>query len=319
MFGKTKHIHFVGIGGSGMSGIAEVLLDLGYTVTGSDVCESATTKHLRDVGAIVTIGHDEKNINNAQVVVASSAISSFNPEIRAAKGSRVPVIHRAEMLAELMRLKQGIAIAGAHGKTTTTSMLAAVLEDSFLDPTIVIGGRVNAFGGGSRSGQGSLLIAEADESDGTFLKLSPSIVVITNIDREHLDYYKSIERILESFAEFVKKVPFYGLVVLCGDDPLLRSLIPVLYKRYVTSGMQEHADLVASNIKIHGWNSTFTVHAEGKLVGQFTIPLPGEHYVSNALAAIAVGLELEVPVKKISDGLAGFCGVERRLQCIGEK
>jgi len=319
VFGKTKHIHFVGIGGSGMSGIAEVLLDLGYTVTGSDVCESATTKHLRDVGAIVMIGHDEKNINNAQVVVASSAISSFNPEIRAAKGSRVPVIPRAEMLAELMRLKQGIAIAGAHGKTTTTSMLAAVLEDSFLDPTIVIGGRVNAFGGGSRSGQGSLLIAEADESDGTFLKLSPSIVVITNIDREHLDYYKSIERILESFAEFVKKVPFYGLVVLCGDDPLLRSLIPVLYKRYVTYGMQEHADLVASNIKIHGWNSTFTVHAEGKLVGQFTIPLPGEHYVSNALAAIAVGLELEVPVKKISDGLAGFCGVERRLQCIGEK
>ena len=319
MFGKTRHIHFVGIGGSGMSGIAEVLIDLGYVVTGSDLRESATTKHLRDVGATVMIGHDEKNIRGAQVVVASTAVSAFNPEVRAAEGNRIPVIPRAEMLAELMRLKQGVAIAGAHGKTTTTSMLAAILADSHLDPTIVIGGRVNAFGGGSRSGQGSLLIAEADESDGTFLKLSPSIVVVTNIDREHLDYYKSLDKILESFSQFVEKVPFYGLVVLCSDDPLLRSLIPSLHKRCVTYGMQPHADLVASEVELGPWKSTFTVHAEQRLVGKFTIPLPGRHYVANALAAIAVSLELDIPVKQISDGLAGFRGVERRLQRIGEK
>lgn len=319
MFGKTRHIHFVGIGGSGMSGIAEVLIDLGYVVTGSDVRESATTKHLRDVGATVMIGHDAKNIKGAQVVVASTAVSAFNPEVRAAEGNRVPVIPRAEMLAELMRLKQGIAIAGAHGKTSTTSMLAAILADSHLDPTIVIGGRVNAFGGGSRSGQGSLLIAEADESDGTFLKLSPSIVVVTNIDREHLDYYKSLDKILEAFALFIEKVPFYGLVVLCSDDPLLRSLLPSLHKRCVTYGMEPHADLVASEVKLEPWSSTFTVHAEQRLVGKFMIPLPGRHYVANALAAIAVSLELEIPVKQISDGLAGFRGVERRLQYIGEK
>ena len=319
MFGKTRHIHFVGIGGSGMSGIAEVLIDLGYVVTGSDVRESATTKHLRDVGATVMVGHDEKNVEGAQLVVASSAVSAFNPEVRAAEGNRIPVIPRAEMLAELMRLKQGVAIAGAHGKTTTTSMIAAILEDSHLDPTIVIGGRVNAFGGGSRSGRGSLLIAEADESDGTFLKLSPSIVVVTNIDREHLDYYKSLDKILESFAQFVEKVPFYGLVILCADDPLLRSLVPSLHKRCVTYGMHQHADLVASDVKLGPWNSTFTVHTERCLVGTFTIPLPGRHYVANALAAMAVGLELEIPVKQIADGLASFRGVERRLQRVGEK
>ncbi len=319
MFGKTRHIHFVGIGGSGMSGIAEVLIDLGYVVTGSDVRESATTTHLRDVGATVIIGHDEKNIEGAQVLVASTAVSAFNSEVREAERNRIPVIPRAEMLAELMRLKQGIAIAGAHGKTTTTSMLAAILADSHLDPTIVIGGRVNAFGGGSRSGQGPLLITEADESDGTFLKLSPSIVVVTNIDREHLDYYKSLDKILEAFSQFVEKVPFYGLVVLCADDPLLRSLLPSLHKRCVTYGMEQHADLVASEVSFGPWKSTFTVHVEQRLVGKFTIPLPGRHYVANALAAIAVSLELDIPVKQISDGLAGFRGVERRLQHIGEK
>ncbi len=319
MFGKTRHIHFVGIGGSGMSGIAEVLINLGYEVTGSDVCESATTKHLRNVGATVMIGHDEQNITGAQVLVASTAVSAFNPEVRAAKWNRIPVIPRAEMLAELMRLKQGVAIAGAHGKTSTTSMLAAILSDSHLDPTIVIGGKVNAFGGGSRSGQGSLLIAEADESDGTFLKLSPSIVVVTNIDREHLDYYKTLDKILESFECFIEKVPFYGLVVLCADDPLLRSLIPSLHKRCMTYGVHEHADFVASEIELGPWKSTFTVHSEQRLIGRFTIPIPGRHHVANALAAIVVSLELNIPLQKISDGLAEFRGVERRLQCVGEK
>ena len=302
-----------------MSGIAEVLIDLGYTVSGSDLHESATTEHLRRVGAIVMIGHDEKNIQGAHVVVASSAVSAFNPEVRAAEGHRIPVIPRAEMLAELMRLKQGVAIAGAHGKTTTTSMIAAILADSHLDPTVVIGGRVNAFGGGSRLGQGALLIAEADESDGTFLKLFPSIVVVTNIDREHLDYYKSLDKLLESFAQFIDKVPFYGLAILCSDDPLLRSLIPSLRKRCVSYGMGASADLVASDVELGPWCSTFTVHIHRRAMGQFTIPLPGKHYVVNALAAIAVGLELDLPVDQIADGLARFKGVERRLQCIGER
>ncbi len=319
MFGKIQHIHFVGIGGSGMSGIAEVLLTLGYKVSGSDLQESDTVRRIRSLGGTVFIGHEAANIGSAQVVVISSAVSPTNPEVVAAKGKVVPVIPRAEMLAELMRLKYGVAIAGAHGKTTTTSLVAHVLAEGGLDPTIVIGGKVNALGSHARLGRGELLVAEADESDGSFLKLSPAVVVVTNVDREHLDHYKTMERLCEAFVEFINKIPFYGLAVLCADDPNLRALLPRVSKRFQTYGLREGADLVGTDIQVRVGAAEFSACLRGEPLGRFRVAMPGVHNVQNALAALAVGQELGVPLPRIREALENFTGVERRFQVVGEK
>jgi UDP-N-acetylmuramate--alanine ligase len=322
MFRKIQHIHLVGIGGAGMSGIAEVLLTLGYKVSGSDLLESDTTRRLRELGGKIFIGHDASHIGEAQVVVISSAVQPSNPEVVAARAKVIPVIPRAEMLAELMRLKYGVAIAGAHGKTTTTTMVATVLEQAGLDPTIVIGGRVNALGSHARLGRSDLLVAEADESDGSFLKLSPTIVAVTNIDREHLDHYGTMERLEESFLEFINRVPFYGLAVLCADDNHLRALLPRVVRRYQTYGLREEGgvkpDFHATDIALKQWEMEFRAWFRGKSLGPFRLPAPGIHNVSNALAAIAVGMELDVPVDLIRKGLAAFAGVERRFHLRGE-
>src|SRR5574338_1359612 len=323
LFRKTQQIHLVGIGGAGMSGIAEVLLTMGYKVTGSDLHASETTKRLEELGGKVFIGHQESNVGEAQVVVISSAVAAGNPEVVAAKAKQIPVIPRAEMLAGLMRLKFGVAIAGAHGKTTTTSMVANVLAQGGLDPTMVIGGKVNALGSHARLGRGDLLVAEADESDGSFLRLSPTIVAVTNIDREHLEHYGTMDRLNESFLEFINKVPFYGLAVLCADDERLRALLPRVVKRYHTYGLQDHGehsvDFRATDISLRQWGSEFRAHFRGRNLGPFRLAIPGVHNVSNALIAIAIGLELDVPVDLIRKGLAAFSGVERRFHLRGEK
>ncbi|MDR4467476.1 MAG: UDP-N-acetylmuramate--L-alanine ligase [Nitrospira sp.] len=305
-----------------MSGIAEVLLTMGYKVTGSDLHASETTRRLEELGGKIFIGHQESNVGDAQVVVISSAVATNNPEVAIAKTQQIPVIPRAEMLAELMRLKFGVAIAGAHGKTTTTSMVANVLAQGGLDPTMVIGGKVNALGSHARLGRGDLLVAEADESDGSFLRLSPTIVAVTNLDREHLDHYGSMERINDCFLEFINKIPFYGLAVLCGDDERLRNLSPLIVKRYQTYGLQERGgtslDFQATDIVLNQWGAEFRASFRGKNLGPFRLAIPGIHNVSNALAAIAIGVELEVPVDLIRKGLAAFTGVERRFHLRGE-
>ena len=278
MFRKTQHIHLVGIGGSGMSGIAEVLLTLGYKVSGSDLHQSDTTRRLEELGGRIAIGHHESNIGDAQVVVISSAVAQTNPEVVVAKAKQIPVIPRAEMLAELMRLKYGVAIAGAHGKTTTTSMVANVLAQGGLDPTMVIGGKVNALGSHARLGRGDLLVAEADESDGSFLRLSPTIVAVTNIDREHLEHYGTMDRLNDSFLEFINKVPFYGLAVLCADDERLRGLLPRVVKRYQTYGLQEHdgcAMISARPTSACGPGvPNSAAHFRGRILGRFDWPFP---------------------------------------------
>ncbi len=322
LFRKIQQIHLVGIGGSGMSGIAEVLLTMGYKVTGSDLHASETTRRLEELGGRIFIGHQESNVGEAQVVVISSAVAASNPEVVKAKVMQIPVIPRAEMLAELMRLKFGVAIAGAHGKTTTTSMVANVLAQGGLDPTMVIGGKVNALGSHARLGRGDLLVAEADESDGSFLRLSPTIVAVTNLDREHLDHYGSIERIDESFLEFINKIPFYGLAVLCADDARLTALFPRVVKRYHTYGLRDHdgtaPDFTATDVQLKQWSAEFRAHFRGKNLGPFRLAVPGIHNVSNALIAIAIGMELEIPVDLIRKGLAAFTGVERRFHLRGE-
>ncbi len=322
MFRKTQQIHLVGIGGSGMSGIAEVLLTLGYKVTGSDLQASDSTRRLEELGGRIFFGHQESNVGEAQVVVISSAVSAQNPEVMAAKAKQIPVIPRAEMLAELMRLKFGVAIAGAHGKTTTTSMVANVLAQGGLDPTMVIGGKVNALGSHARLGRGDLLVAEADESDGSFLRLSPTIAAVTNLDREHLEHYGSMERINEYFLEFINKVPFYGLSVLCADDDRLRALFPKIVKRYQTYGISEpdgvRPDFFATDISLNQWGAEFRAQFRGRNLGPFRLAMPGRHNVSNALVAIAIGVELDVPVDLIRKALAAYTGVERRFHLRGE-
>lgn len=322
MFRKTQHIHLVGIGGAGMSGIAEVLLTMGYKVTGSDLQASETTRRLEELGGNIFFGHQESNVGEAQVVVISSAVASTNPEVAAAKARQIPVILRAEMLAELMRLKFGVAIAGAHGKTTTTSMVANVLAQGGLDPTMVIGGKVHALGSHARLGRGDLLVAEADESDGSFLRLCPTIVAVTNLDREHLDHYGSMERINESFLEFINKIPFYGLAVLCADDERLSALFPKIVKRYQSYGLHGQGGVVpdfkATDINFRQWGAEFRTYFRGKNLGPFRLAVPGVHNVSNALVAIAIGIELEIPVDLIRKGLATFSGVERRFHLRGE-
>jgi UDP-N-acetylmuramate--alanine ligase len=319
MFKRIQQIHFVGIGGAGMSGIAEVLLTIGYKVTGSDLQESETVKRIRSLGGTVFIGHAATHIGAAQVVVTSSAVSPTNPEVLAAKAKLVPVIPRAEMLAELMRLKYGVAIAGAHGKTTTTSLVAHVLAEGGLDPTIVIGGKVNALGSHARLGRGELLVAEADESDGSFLKLTPTIVAVTNMDREHLDHYGSMERLHEAFVEFINKIPFYGVAVLCMDDPQLAAMLPSLTKRFQTYGLSEGAELQGADIELQSRAAQFSARLKGEHLGRFRVAMPGVHNVRNALAAIAIGLELGVPIAQISQALESFTGVERRFEIVGEK
>ncbi|MBI3802319.1 MAG: UDP-N-acetylmuramate--L-alanine ligase [Nitrospirae bacterium] len=319
MFRKVQHIHFVGIGGAGMSGIAEVLLNMGFRVSGSDRAESEQTRRLAAMGGTIQIGHAPGNIEGAEVLVYSSAVRPDNVELVAARQQKVPVIPRAEMLAELMRLRYGIAVAGAHGKTTTTTMVATVLAEGGLDPTAVIGGKVNSFGGHAKKGEGDFLVAEADESDGSFLKLSPTVAVVTTIDREHLDYYRTFEAIQATFLSFINKIPFYGLAVLCGEDRAIAELLPRVEKRHLTYGTASHLDLVAEEMTFQPWKTTFKARFRGEPLGRFDLPVPGRHNVLNALAAIAVGLELEIPVESIRKGLHGYRGVERRFQLQGEK
>ena len=318
MYGKIEKIHFVGIGGIGMSGIAEVLLNLGYKVSGSDLRASDTTERLVSLGAEIGIGHQAENLQNVDVVVISSAVHDDNPEVVEAKRLHVPVIPRAEMLAELMRMKYGIAIAGTHGKTTTTSMAASVLGHAGIDPTIVIGGKLNAIGTNARLGQGKFLVAEADESDGSFLVLSPTIAVVTNIDADHLDHYSGIDEIKETFVEFINKVPFYGLAVLCLDDPNIRAILPLVKKRYLTYGLSAQADIRATHVRHDGFNTTFVAHYKGYRLGEVAFPMPGPHNVLNAMACIAVALELDIPFAAIQEGFARFSGVGRRFQVKGE-
>jgi UDP-N-acetylmuramate--alanine ligase len=317
MYLKKYHIHFVGIGGIGMSGIAELLLNLGYQVSGSDLKRSDITKRLQDLGGTVFEGHVAEQISGADVVVVSSAIDDTNPEVKAAVNQSVPVIPRAEMLAELMRLKYSIAIAGAHGKTSTTSLVASVLAAGELDPTVVIGGKLKSIGSNAVLGQGDYIVAEADESDGSFLKYSPAIAVVTNIDREHLDYYKDLDDIKDVFLNFIDRIPFYGLAVLCLDNEAVQDLIPRIRKRFVTYGTSPQADLQATEVVCKNLTSTFKVAHHGEVLGKITLNLPGEHNVYNALASIAVGLELGIGFTKIKAALEKVEGVQRRLEIKG--
>ncbi len=325
MLGRTRRIHFVGVGGIGMSGIAELLANLGYEVSGSDAKRSDVTDRLETMGVRVHAGHAAEHVGEADVVVVSSAIHRDNPEVAEAERRNIPVIPRAEMLAELMRLKYGIAIAGAHGKTTTTSMIALVLERAGLDPTAVIGGRLSAFGSNARLGQGDYVVAEADESDRSFLKLSPSIAVITNVDREHMESYGSWENLKAAFVEFANKVPFYGAIVACTDDPVVRELRGSMTRRVITYALQDGADADVSGLglSLEAFGSTCTVvrrEAAGRAahLGALQLRVPGRHNMLNALAAVAVGLEIGVPFTRVAAALAEFQGAERRFQMRGE-
>jgi len=318
MFKKIRQIHFVGIGGIGMSGIAEVLHNLGYAVTGSDSRESENTRRLTSLGIRVAIGHQAEHVGEADVVVRSSAVAPDNVELAAARHRVIPVIQRAEMLAELMRMKYGVAVAGTHGKTTTTSMVATVLAQGGLDPTIVIGGRLNALGSNAKLGRGDFLVAEADESDGSFLKLSPTIAVVTTIDAEHLDYYRDLAHIQDTFVEFINKVPFYGLAVLCLDQENIQTLLPRVEKRFVTYGLRTQADFLARDISFKGMTSDFQVSWKHRPLGRLHLRVPGLHNVYNALAAAAVGLDLELDFAVIQQALGEFTGVARRFQILGE-
>jgi UDP-N-acetylmuramate--alanine ligase len=322
MFAKIQKIHFVGIGGIGMSGIAEVLLNLGYPVSGSDLKSSAITQRLQGLGAIVAEGHSAANVAEAEVVVASSAIQPDNPELAEARRRHIPVIQRAEMLAELMRLKYGIAIAGMHGKTTTTSMVAAVLAAGGLDPTVVVGGRVDAMGSNARLGKSHYLVAEADESDRSFLRLSPIIAVVTNIDHEHMDCYRSMREVQSAFLEFMDRLPFYGMVVACNDNALLRRILPRVQRRTMTYGTRRGSDFqvrIAPNKRLSedGCFSQFQVSCKGEALGDFRLHVPGAHNVLNAAAAIAVGVGLDIKVEQIAMALENFRGVDRRFQLRG--
>ncbi|MDR2340329.1 MAG: UDP-N-acetylmuramate--L-alanine ligase [Deltaproteobacteria bacterium] len=318
MYRKKRHIHFVGIGGIGMSGIAEVLLNLGHEVSGSDLAEGHQAKRLAAMGAKVSLGHARGNVEGADVVVVSSAVGEDNPEIVEARLTRIPVIPRAEMLAELMRLKSSVAVAGSHGKTSTCSMLGTILTEGGLDPTLIIGGKVNNLGLNARLGQGEFLVAEADESDGSFLLLSPTISVVTNIDREHMNYYQDLDRLKDTFLSFINKVPFYGAAILCQDDPGVRELIPKVRKRFVTYGLGEGSAVSATDIRKEEWGHSFELTANGRPLGRLRINLPGLHNVLNALASSAVSMELGIGFESLSRGLSNLSGVGRRFERKGE-
>jgi UDP-N-acetylmuramate--alanine ligase len=318
IFERFRRVHMIGIGGSGMSGIAEILLTLGYSVSGSDAHVSAVTERLERLGATIYDGHRPEQVEGAHVVVVSAAIRPDNPEIAEAQRRKISLIPRAEMLAELMRLKYGIAVAGAHGKTTTTSMVADVLAGAGLDPTFVIGGRVRQAGTGARVGQGQYMVVEADESDRSFLLLAPVVAVVTTIDREHLDHYHSLEEIQETFAEFVNRVPFYGAGILCLDEPNVQAIIPQIRRPVVTYGLSSQADLAISRVELRGLASEFDLTYRGEPLGRFRLrSSPGMHNVRNAAAAAAVGLYLSVPAELIRAGLESFAGVARRFEIKG--
>ena len=311
--GKVRQIHFVGIGGTGMNGIAEVLLNLGFQVSGSDLRAGASVQRLRRLGATVHIGHAAENIEGADVVVKSTAVGLDNVEVREAALRHIPVIRRAEMLAELMRMKYGVAVAGTHGKTTTTSMLATVMGEAGLDPTIVIGGKLNAIDSNARMGEGDFLVAEADESDGSFMVLSPTVAVITNIDPEHLDHYGSFETLKETFVAFANKVPFFGFAVVCVDHPVVQEILPRLNRRVITYGTSRQADLRAENVRRDGLTTVFDVARGDEVLGPVTLRMPGEHNVLNALATLATALELDIPFEAAARGVGAFDGVQRRF------
>ncbi|CAL93502.1 UDP-N-acetylmuramate--L-alanine ligase [Azoarcus olearius] len=319
---KVKRIHFVGIGGAGMSGIAEVLVNLGYSVSGSDLGDSAATRRLKAMGAKVVLGHDAANVEAADALVVSTAVKNDNPEVIAARARHIPIVPRAQMLAELMRLKSGIAIAGTHGKTTTTSLVASILAEGAMDPTFVIGGRLNAAGANARLGKGDFLVAEADESDASFLMLSPVISVVTNIDADHMDTYgHDFARLKQAFVDFLQRLPFYGVAVLCEDDPHVRSIMPLVSKQVVRYGLSETANIRAENIRAEGGRMIFDVlrvNGSTTRLADVVLNLPGLHNVRNALAAIAVATEVQVPDEAIVKALAEFSGVGRRFQRYGE-
>jgi UDP-N-acetylmuramate--alanine ligase len=318
MFFKPQHVHFVGIGGIGMSGLAEVLLELGYRVSGSDLKYSPITERLAARGAVIFQGHKPEHVAGAKAVVVSSAVQDDNPEVAEARRLSIPVIPRGELLAELMRQKFGIAVAGSHGKTTTTSMTAVILSHAGLDPTVVVGGRVGMMGGANaRLGKSDYLVVESDESDGSFLKLAPIVAIVTNIDREHLDHYSGLGEIRRAFAEFVSKVPFYGAAILCLDDENVQQILPAVNRRTITYGLSSQADLRVTNSSAGHLASEFHLEFHGQDLGCFHLHLPGAHNVLNATAAIAVGLELEIPVETIREALASFSGVDRRFQIRG--
>jgi UDP-N-acetylmuramate--alanine ligase len=315
---KVAAIHFVGIGGIGMSGIAEVLLNLGYTVTGSDMNETDITHRLASLGATIFKGHDASNLLHADVVVTSTAVKTDNPEVLEAHLRGIPVIPRAEMLAELLKMKFSIAVSGSHGKTTTTSMISTVLASAGLDPTMVIGGKLGSIGSNAKIGDGEIIVAEADESDGSFLKLNPCIAVITNIDREHLDYYRDIEDIKAAFLKFANMVPFYGSTVVCADDRHVQEIMPGITRKIITYGIHSPADYQATDILFKGPSSAFSVSYKGKPMGSFWVNVPGLFNVSNALATIAVAREIDMDMTTIRDGLKTYVGVHRRLELKGE-
>ncbi|MGD9764552.1 MAG: UDP-N-acetylmuramate--L-alanine ligase [Candidatus Binatia bacterium] len=319
MFVEPRRIHFVGIGGVGMSGIAEVLLTLGHRVSGSDISEGDATRRLSVLGASISYGHRAEAVSEGvDVVVISSAVKYSNPEVVRARALKIPVIPRAEMLAELMRLKSGIAVAGTHGKTTTTSLIAAILARAGMDPTMVIGGKVHSLGTNGRLGQGELLVAEADESDGTFLMLSPVIAVVTNIDSEHLDYYGDLDRVRAAYLEFMNRVPFYGVSVLCLDSVNVRSLLPQVRKRVITYGTTDDCDYVARDVCVIGMETICEVVHNGETLGTLRLRLPGRHHALNAVAAIAVARQLGVPFATACAGLGDFAGIHRRFELCGE-
>ncbi len=318
MFRKVQKIHFVGVGGIGMSGIAELLLNLGYGVSGSDLRRSPVTDRLSDLGGRIHIGHAPENVAMANVVVVSSAVRPDNVEVMEAKRRQIPVIPRGEMLAELMRLKYSIAIAGAHGKTSTTSMVATVLVHAGYDPTAVIGGRLNTLGSNAKLGSGEFIVAEADESDGSFLKLNPTIAIVTNIDREHLDHYGDFAAVQDAFVAFINKVPFYGAAILCLDDPNVQAVMPRIERRIITYGTSSQADLVAAHVEIAGFGSSYEVRSQAGALGAIRLQVPGQHSVMNSLAAVAAGIELDIPFPTIAEALGSFQNADRRFQIKGE-
>jgi UDP-N-acetylmuramate--alanine ligase len=316
--GRVRHVHFVGIGGVGMSGLAEILRSLEFDVSGSDMKESGTTRRLQALGVRVDVGHRAENVRGVDVVVYSSAIRATNPELTEARALGIPVIGRAEMLAELMRVKYGVAIAGSHGKTTTTSLVATVLRAAGLDPTVVVGGKMAALGSNARLGAGDLLVAEADESDGSFLRLTPTIAVVTNIDPEHLDHYGTLDKLKDAFVEFAARVPFYGLAVLCLDHPHVQDILPRIPRRHVTYGVSPQSDYSARGIQFRGLETSFNAYRRGEPLGSFTVRMPGAHNVLNCLATIAVADELEVPLDVTKQAVSTFGGVARRFTVVGE-
>jgi UDP-N-acetylmuramate--alanine ligase len=311
---KLKHIHMVGIGGTGMNGIAEVLLNLGYGVSGSDLQENEATQRLVRLGARIAVGHRPENVREADVVVISSAVHEDNVEVRKARALKIPVIPRAEMLAELMRMKYGIAVAGAHGKTSTTWMTALVLLAGGYDPTIIVGGRLNTMGANAKLGEGDFIVAEADESDRSFLYLSPFIAVLTNIDEEHLDQYRDVEEIKKTFVNFANKVPFYCPVVLCLDDPSLQSIIPEIERKIITFGFSVQAGVFATDCRFDAFSSASNIFYQGKRLGEMKLNVPGRHNILNALAATAVGIDLDIPPRTIFQALESYTGTGRRFE-----